>query len=45
VPRQVVKMSMTGTFRYSQHESPRPLRDFNVFHRYAANYPWLSHAE
>lgn len=45
VPRHVVKTSMTGTFRYSQHEPPRPMPDFNVFYRYAANYPWLSHAE
>jgi len=24
---------------------PEALSDFNVFHRYAANYPWRSHAE
>lgn len=44
-PEAVVKMSMTGTFRYAKNEAPRPLPDFNVFHRYAANFPWLSHAE
>ena len=43
-PEDVVKMSMTGTFRYSSGEAPRPLPDFNVFHRYAANFPWQSHA-
>jgi nitrate/nitrite transport system substrate-binding protein len=37
-------MSMTGTFRYAAAEAPRPLPDFNVFHRYAANFPWRSHA-
>lgn len=44
-PEAVVKMSMTGTFRYAKSEAPRPLPDFNVFHRYAATFPWLSHAE
>jgi len=44
-PEDVVKMSMTGTFRYSKGEAPRPLPDFNVFYRYAATYPWRSHAE
>jgi len=43
-PEDVVKMSMTGTFRYAAGEVPRPLPDFNVFHRYAANFPWRSHA-
>ncbi|EIJ42280.1 ABC-type nitrate/sulfonate/bicarbonate transport system, periplasmic component [Beggiatoa alba B18LD] len=44
-PEDVVKMSMTGTFKYSQKEDPRPLPDFNVFYRYAATFPWQSHAE
>lgn len=44
-PLDVVKMSMTGTFLYSKEEEPRPLADFNVFHRYAATFPWLSHGE
>lgn len=43
-PVDVVKMSMTGTFRYSMEEEPRPLPDFNVFYRYAATFPWRSHA-
>ncbi|MCB1795644.1 MAG: ABC transporter substrate-binding protein, partial [Candidatus Competibacteraceae bacterium] len=43
-PDEVVKMSMTGTFKYAKDEEPRPLPDFNVFYRYAANFPWLSHA-
>ncbi|WP_081756444.1 CmpA/NrtA family ABC transporter substrate-binding protein [Candidatus Contendibacter odensensis] len=43
-PEDVVKMSMTGTFKYAQNEEPRPLPDFNVFYRYAANFPWRSHA-
>lgn len=43
-PLDVVKMSMAGTFQYAQGEEPRPLPDFNVFYRYAATFPWKSHA-
>ena len=43
-PVDVVKMSMTGPFRYAIDEDPRPLPDFNVFYRYAATFPWKSHA-
>jgi len=43
-PQEVVKMSMMGTFRYAAGEAPRPLPDFNVFYRYAATFPWRSHA-
>ncbi len=44
-PLDVVKMSMTGTFQYARHLKPKPMPDFNVFHRYSANYPWVSHAQ
>lgn len=43
-PEDVVKMSMTGTFKFSKEEAARPLPDFNVFNRYAATFPWRSHA-
>lgn len=43
-PEAVVKMSMTGTFKYSKDEAPVSMPDFNVFHRYAANFPWPSQA-
>ncbi len=43
-PPDVVDNSMTGTWRYNKVEAPQPMADFNVFHRYAANFPWLSHA-
>ena len=43
-PEHVVRMSMTGTFQYAANEMPRALPDFNVFYRYAANFPWRSHA-
>lgn len=42
-PEHVVRMSMTGTFQYGATRVPRSLPDFNVFHRYAANFPWRSH--
>lgn len=44
-PEHTVRKSMTGTFQYSIDSMPEALPDFNVFHRYAANYPWRSHAE
>jgi two-component system, oxyanion-binding sensor len=44
-PEDVVKMSMTGTLKYAQDEAPVPMPDFNVFYRYAATFPWRSHAE
>ena len=43
-PEDVVDNSMTGTWRYSKGEPLASLPDFNVFHRYAANFPWESHA-
>jgi nitrate/nitrite transport system substrate-binding protein len=43
-PFDVVDNSMTGTWRYSKDEGMKSLPDFNVFQRYAANFPWESHA-
>ena len=43
-PADVVKMSMTGTFQYAPKDPALPMPDFNVFHRYAANFPWRSQA-
>lgn len=40
----VIKISMTGTFQYNAATTPVALPDFNVFHRYLANFPWCSHA-
>jgi nitrate/nitrite transport system substrate-binding protein len=45
VPEEILRASMTGTFRYAADEPPQPLPDFNVFHRFAANFPWRSHAQ
>ena len=44
-PVDVVSMSMSGGLVYARGEEARQLADFNVFHRYAANFPWRSHAE
>lgn len=44
VPTEVIAMSMTGFFQYSRVEAPQPMPDFSVFFRYAANFPWRSHA-
>lgn len=43
-PAETVRMSMMGTFQYAGNEFPRTCPDFNVFHRYAANFPWRSQA-
>ncbi len=43
-PADLLEMSMTGTFRFATDAPPRARPDFNVFNRYAANFPWRSHA-
>lgn len=43
-PAEIVRQSMTGTFRYALDETPVRMPDFNVFFRFAATYPWRSHA-
>lgn len=45
VPIEVLRMSMTGTFQYSADQPAQGMPDFNVFYRYAANFPWRSHAQ
>ena len=43
-PVDVLEKSLTGTLQFSSDEKPRAAPDYNVFHRYAANFPWRSHA-
>lgn len=43
-PHDVLEKSLTGTLQFSSDEKPRAAPDYNVFHRYAANFPWRSHA-
>lgn len=45
VPEAVLSMSLTGAFQRVPGQSPEVMPDFNVFYRYAANFPWRSHAE
>lgn len=45
VPEAVLGMSLTGAFQRVPGQPPEVMPDFNVFHRYAANFPWRSHAE
>lgn len=43
-PVDVLEKSLTGTLRFSAEEAVQSAPDFNVFHRYQANFPWRSHA-
>lgn len=43
-PPESVSQSLTGAFRYAPRGPVAALADFNVFFRYAATYPWRSHA-
>jgi len=40
----LVRMPLTGRVRLTPDGEPVDIPDFNVFHRYAANFPWRSHA-
>lgn len=44
VDESLITGSITGHFRYTADGPTRVCPDFNVFHRYAANFPWRSHA-
>ncbi|NND92574.1 MAG: ABC transporter substrate-binding protein [Granulosicoccus sp.] len=44
VPVEVLETSMSGQLRTSSVGETRAAPDHNVFHRYAANMPWRSHA-
>jgi nitrate/nitrite transport system ATP-binding protein len=43
-PVEILEKSLMGTLQFSSDEQPRAAPDYNVFHRYAANFPWRSHA-
>jgi len=43
-PETVLRRSLIGQLRCDSDALPRRLDDFHVFHRYAANFPWQSHA-
>lgn len=43
-PQEILEKSMLGSFQFAKDQDPMPRPDFNVFSRYAANFPWRSHA-
>lgn len=43
--REAIAAGLTGRITFGAAERPSAYPDFHVFHRYAANFPWLSHAE
>lgn len=43
MPREMLEPPLLGRYRYALDEPERLLPDFNVFARYAANFPWHSH--
>lgn len=40
-----LRAGILGRFRYHRDDVEKSMPDFHVFHRYAANFPWISHAE
>ncbi len=44
VSPDMITLSMADNFQNSAVSIPANLSDFNVFHRYLANFPWCSHA-
>lgn len=44
VPAELIARAMIGEVVYEPGSAPRSQPDFHVFSRYAANFPWLSHA-
>jgi ABC-type nitrate/sulfonate/bicarbonate transport system substrate-binding protein len=40
-----LRAGLLGQFRYHRDDEVKSMPDFHVFHRYAANFPWISHAE
>ena len=43
-PVDVLEKSLTGNLRFAAEEQSQSTPNFNVFYRYAANFPWRSHA-
>lgn len=44
VPPTLSQVPLGGHYLSTQDEHPVEIPDFNVFYRYAANFPWRSHA-
>jgi nitrate/nitrite transport system substrate-binding protein len=43
-PPAVIRRTLAGQFQYHPDIAAHSIPDFNVFHRYGANFPWRSHA-
>lgn len=43
-PVEVIRQSLLGSPPYSPDEPGEPSLDYVIYHRYAANFPWRSHA-
>jgi nitrate/nitrite transport system substrate-binding protein len=43
-PAALLAASLSGHLRLGRENDGVALPDFHVFHRYAANFPWTSHA-
>lgn len=44
ISKEVIKMSMAKDFQYESDGQSISIPDYNVFHRYQANFPWHSQA-
>lgn len=44
ISKDIIHKSIDGTFEYRLNGDSIAIPDFNVFHRYQANFPWRSHA-
>ncbi len=45
LPEDTVALSLRGFSQRHHGEAPEEVADFHVFHRYCANFPWLSHID
>ena len=43
-PAASIDRALTGQLIFAEGDKSRPVEDFLVFHRKAANFPWISHA-
>ena len=44
VPVEIILPSLTGQYKYHHDAETESLPDFHVFFKYAASFPWYSHA-
>lgn len=44
IAKDVISISIAGKYEYLSNGEKISIPDFNVFHRYLANFPWCSHA-